>query len=110
MTTSYSDIKGFPDANPIRITSRCKNADVRGKRTRGGNRIVRTASSNTAYAIQKSLDRWQRETCIIRNIIQFENELGRPLTMLDLLCRFDRLEIDCVSDMLRWLVVDEVYV
>jgi hypothetical protein len=54
--------------------------------------------------------RWERDTKIISEIVQLENELGRPLTMLDLLCRFDEWEIDCVSGMLRWLVVEEAYV
>jgi hypothetical protein len=50
--------------------------------------------------------RWERDTKIISQIVQLENELGRPLTILDLLCRFEKWEIDCVSGMLRWLVVE----
>jgi hypothetical protein len=50
--------------------------------------------------------RWERDTKIISEIVQLENKLGWPLTIPDLLCRFDKWEIDCVSGMLRWLVVE----
>jgi hypothetical protein len=54
--------------------------------------------------------RWRRDVCIIQKIVLLENELGRPLTMLDLLCRLDRREIDSVSDIVYWLVVqDDAY-
>jgi hypothetical protein len=41
--------------------------------------------------------RWERDTKIISEIVQLENELGRPMTIPDLVCRFDKWEIDCVS-------------
>jgi hypothetical protein len=53
--------------------------------------------------LDEPLARWERETKLISEIVQFGNELGRSPTMLDLLCRFHRLEIDSVSDMLNWL-------
>jgi hypothetical protein len=50
--------------------------------------------------------RWRRDTRTIQKIVLLENELGRPLTMLDLLRRSDRRELDSVSDILHWLVVE----
>jgi hypothetical protein len=50
--------------------------------------------------------RWRRDTRIIQKIVLLENELGRPLTMLDLLCRFDKRELDSVSDILHWLAAE----
>ena len=49
---------------------------------------------------------WRRDTRIIQKIVLLENELGRPLTMFDLFCRFDRQELDSVNDILRWLVAE----
>lgn len=62
--------------------------------------------------IQKSRgsSRWRQDTRLIQRIVLLENEIGRPLTMFDLLCRLDRREIDSVSDILYWLVVqDDAY-
>jgi hypothetical protein len=42
--------------------------------------------------------RWRRDTRTIQ-----KNELGRPLAMLDW---FDGRELDSVSDILHWLVVE----
>jgi hypothetical protein len=36
--------------------------------------------------------KWERDTKIISEIVQFDNELARSPTMLDLLCRFDKWE------------------
>jgi hypothetical protein len=90
-----SDVKKF---------SRRKNADVKKKRTRGRRKKVSDAGDDhadiaTAYEIRKSRDR------LIRDIVQLGKELGRPPTILDLLCKFDRRELDSVSDILHWLDV-----
>ena len=58
-------------------------------------------------SVEEDGSRWRREGCIIQKIVLLENELGRPLTMFDLLCRLDRGEIDSVSDILHWLVVED---
>ncbi len=52
--------------------------------------------------------RWWCDTILISEIVQLENELGRPLTMLDLFCRIDRRELDSVSYALHWLVEGDV--
>jgi hypothetical protein len=52
--------------------------------------------------IQKSHDRWYGNVRLIHDIIKLE----WPLTSLDLLCRFDKRELDSVTDILYWLVVD----
>lgn len=101
MRDEPSDVKKF---------SRRKNADVKKKRTRGRRKIVSDAGDDhadiaTAYEIRKSRDRWHRDTCLIRDIVQLGKELGRPPTILDLLCKFDRRELDSVSDILHWLDV-----
>ncbi len=56
--------------------------------------------------IQKSHDRWYRNIRLIHDIVQLEKELGWPLTSLDLLCKFDKRELDSVIDILYWLVVE----
>jgi hypothetical protein len=48
------------------------------------------------------------ETQLISEIVQLENELGRPLNMLDLYCRFDRYDLYSVSYALPWLVEGDV--
>ena len=89
----------------VKKFSCCKNADVKGKITSGASKTVGNPRGNTVttYEIQKGPDRWHRDVCIIHDIVQLEKKLGRPLTILDLLCSFDRRQIDSVSDILHWL-------
>jgi hypothetical protein len=52
--------------------------------------------------------KWEHETQLISEIVQLENELGRPLTMPDLYFRFDRYDLYSVSYALPWLVEGDV--
>jgi hypothetical protein len=62
--------------------------------------------SHSVEEVQKPSGRskWARDTRLIHKIILLEKELGPSLTHLDLLCRFDRRELDSVSDILHWLL------
>jgi len=53
--------------------------------------------------LQESHRRWENENDVISRIIQLEKELGYSPTLLDLYCRFERAEIDAISDYLSWL-------
>jgi hypothetical protein len=55
----------------------------------------------------KADDMWCRDVRLICDIVQLGKEVGRPLAIVDLLCRFDRWEIESVSDILHWLLVEE---
>jgi hypothetical protein len=65
-----------------------------------------TSESLGGLDLEELRARWERDTKIISRIVQLENELGRPLTMLDLFCRFDKWDLDSVSYALHWLVVE----
>jgi hypothetical protein len=72
------------------------------------NQLDKQRHSGEEIQIPRGSSRWARDVRIIHKIVQLEKELGWPLTMLDLLCRFDRREIDSVSDILYWLDVKGV--
>jgi hypothetical protein len=62
----------------------------------------------TTASLDVDLEEWIDETQLISEIVQLENELGRPLNMLDLYCRFDRYDLYSVSYALPWLVEGDV--
>jgi hypothetical protein len=46
------------------------------------------------------------ETDILSRVVQLENELGHEPSLLDILCRFNRAEIQPIWDSLVWLYSD----
>ena len=58
--------------------------------------------------LQESRLRWQEEENLISRVVLLENELQHPPTLLDLLCRFSRSEIDLLRarGLLSWLLLE----
>lgn len=67
------------------------------------NQLDKQRHSVEEIQIPRGRSRWTRDVRLIRKIVLLEKELGPPLTLLDLLCRFDRRELDSVSYILHWL-------
>ena len=61
--------------------------------------VVRTPSED----LEEPGARWRRDTQLIREIVQLENDLGRELTESDVYQEFGS-RIDAISDLLSFLV------
>lgn len=93
-----------PDPTKIRDNEAVNICSKPFKKAQTGHYKVAKETGVKAKTIT-STDR-QNETEILSQIIQYEQKIGRQPTMLDLLCRFPREELEAVWQDLLWLYSD----
>jgi hypothetical protein len=69
-------------------------------------KVIEGRVSKETSDLQKSRNRWYRDTDIISRIDQLGKQLGHVPTLLDLYCSFRREEIDAIRDYLPWLLIE----
>ena len=116
---AFGDTGSGGHARHITTTSAIDDYQLKGRETRKGvteyninhvnanweqNQLNKQSHSVEQVQKPRGSSKWARDTHLIHKIILLEKELGPSLTLLDLLCRFDRRELDSVSDSLHWLL------
>ena len=101
-TTSATDNYQFKDRETRKGVTKYNINHVNAKREQ--NQLNKQSHSVEEVQKPSGRSKWARDTRLIRKIILLEKELGPSLTLLDLLCRFDRRELDSVNDILHWLL------